>query len=393
MWTYNIVGIISLVAYANSLSEGDSCTKKDGSQGVCKAITNCPSALEDIKRHSPPTPCGFVNFDPIVCCGETVVPEPVTPKKRGRGRKTTTTQRPVEVKFSLECPIAERTGRKAYDKCLEYQEKYVYPCRPGPTQGMVRVDQCNREPEGLITGGENAKDGEFPHMALLGYGEGSIVWMCGGVIISERFVLTAGHCSSSRSHGVVKKILVGILKSKDDGDPSRQYDVTVKKHPDYKPPSKYNDIALLKTDRDIQLSRYVVPACLHDGGALSNDSAVITGWGTTVFRQREVPEVLQKATVTRFEDSECSKKFKNLRHMAKGYDAETQLCYGDRVSNKDSCEGDSGGPLQVNQPNVRCMYWIIGITSWGKWCGVAGEPGIYTRVSHYLQWIENEVWP
>lgn len=42
--------------------------------------------------------------------------------------------------------------------------------------------------------------------------------------------------------------------------------------------------------------------------------------------------------------------------------------------------------------NLR-VYNIIGITSFGRVCGISGAPGIYTRVYNYLAWIENIVWP
>lgn len=58
-------------------------------------------------------------------------------------------------------------------------------------------------------------------------------------------------------------------------------------------------------------------------------------------------------------------------------------------------QGDSGGPLQIKDNNPdRCIYYIVGITSFGKTvCGAKDSPAIYTRVSHYLSWIEATVWP
>ena len=54
-----------------------------------------------------------------------------------------------------------------------------------------------------------------------------------------------------------------------------------------------------------------------------------------------------------------------------------------------------GGPLQIyNKEKVNCMYTIIGVVSYGQAdCGTLGIPGIYTRVFHYLDWIESIVWP
>lgn len=53
-----------------------------------------------------------------------------------------------------------------------------------------------------------------------------------------------------------------------------------------------------------------------------------------------------------------------------------------------------GGPLQVyNEDNIPCMYTIIGVTSFGiQECGTIGVPGIYIKVHHYLDWIEEIVW-
>lgn len=69
------------------------------------------------------------------------------------------------------------------------------------------------------------------------------------------------------------------------------------------------------------------------------------------------------------------------------------MCAGDPQHVKDTCQGDSGGPIQVTRwiDNL-LMYRVIGITSFGKRCASA-TPGVYTRVSEYLDWIESVVWP
>lgn len=56
-------------------------------------------------------------------------------------------------------------------------------------------------------------------------------------------------------------------------------------------------------------------------------------------------------------------------------------------------QGDSGGPLQRILAEPYCMYSIVGVTSFGKFCAFKLSPAIYTRVSSYLDWIETIVWP
>ena len=56
----------------------------------------------------------------------------------------------------------------------------------------------------------------------------------------------------------------------------------------------------------------------------------------------------------------------------------------------DTCQGDSGGPLVCsngkNSYGVQ-QYALFGVTSWGKGCGKE-TPGVYTKVSMYLDWIK-----
>uniref|UniRef100_A0A8D8E290 Serine protease snake n=2 Tax=Culex pipiens TaxID=7175 RepID=A0A8D8E290_CULPI len=75
--------------------------------------------------------------------------------------------------------------------------------------------------------------------------------------------------------------------------------------------------------------------------------------------------------------------------------ADSQLCARSPVDEqqRDTCRGDSGGPLQVALAGHRCLYYLIGITSFGKGCGAPGTAGVYTRVAAYLEWIEGIVWP
>lgn len=69
-----------------------------------------------------------------------------------------------------------------------------------------------------------------------------------------------------------------------------------------------------------------------------------------------------------------------------------QICAGG-YQGKDSCGGDSGGPLTtVNKFDELPRYIQYGIVSYGpRHCGTEGKPGIYTRVFKYMTWILDSI--
>ncbi|EDX16023.1 GD11950, partial [Drosophila simulans] len=73
-----------------------------------------------------------------------------------------------------------------------------------------------------------------------------------------------------------------------------------------------------------------------------------------------------------------------------GYNATTQLCIGSQ-EHKDTCNGDSGGPVLICHDEHPCMYHVMGITSVGVACDTPDVPGMYTRVHFYLDWIKQQL--
>ncbi|XP_068626038.1 trypsin-1-like [Battus philenor] len=420
MVLYVVLLYLYFITSTKSQGVGEDCYK-NCVRGTCLLLQDCQASIRELRNRIMPQVCSFVGMDSVVCCTEaprprsgTLRPPLLTTTKRTR---TTTEYIPPVIDYKFNEPdygvegncdpippelTSPKTGQKAWDKCIEYQEKFVYPCENVNTLAAdvthvqkARVYRCNHNADVLIVGGVNATASEFPHMALLGFGDDidTIQWLCGGSIISERFILTAGHCTYSVTVGPLTYALVGVLSRTEAVDSSQRYRIKdIIRHPGYKASRKYNDIALLKTDTEILLSSKVVPACLHVDTQADDQQALVTGWGATRNRG-PISDVLQKVILNKFDQAECATLFPRSFRMPHGYDLFTQICYGDKKQSKDSCQGDSGGPLQLKSQRIRCMYTVVGVTSFGRGCGFIGQAGVYTRVSAYVPWIESVVWP
>lgn len=66
------------------------------------------------------------------------------------------------------------------------------------------------------------------------------------------------------------------------------------------------------------------------------------------------------------------------------------MCAGLEKGGKDACQGDSGSPMMI--VDDRTKRWTeIGIVSAGIGCALPKLPGIYTRTSWYLNWIQEMI--
>lgn len=100
-----------------------------------------------------------------------------------------------------------------------------------------------------------------------------------------------------------------------------------------------------------------------------------------------------KVSLTVYPNDVCRRNFAagRMSVLPNGI-TDSMLCAGQMDGKGDTCQGDSGGPLQVVLDEPYCMYSVIGITSFGKFCGFAKAPAIYSNVADYVDWIESIVW-
>ncbi|KAK0084919.1 hypothetical protein PV325_006121 [Microctonus aethiopoides] len=384
------------------LYEGDSCRLEDNSSGVCKRLKNCQEVYQQIISGKLPTSsCGYISYEPIVCCP---LPETITNTISSVTRRSTEESTLTVTDESVNVPMWEKiNGRSALSrrKCEEYS-KAVYTTVIPPTLAVnrkpVNVSLCSIKSQKLIVGGTKAEPKEFPHMAAVGFNSKSvgIIWLCGGTLVSELFVLSAAHCTYALGMGNAAWIRVGdlILKSDvDDARPQVRRIVKRIRYPDYKKPLEYHDIALLKMERPVKFDAWVRPSCLPSFGEVENvEKAIATGWGRVDWADEDGSDHLLKVTLPIVPHRICNSSFGSAvdYKLNRGIIDEWQICAGEE--GRDTCQGDSGGPLTIYDPQFTCMYDVIGVTSLGRLCG-SEIPGVYTRVYNYIAWLENTIWP
>ncbi|XP_055679536.1 serine protease easter-like [Lutzomyia longipalpis] len=400
---------------------GKSCLTPNMEYGECIEWAKCPNIYTSMANRPLNVPnraffasslCAISNDKVFVCCKAT--------KSNSDGSCATPDQRPGKCIHLEECasiydalrfkrPLTEEDRSfMRRSQCGGYQGGRIKVCCPGedtllpaPGQGCGTMTMGN-----YVYGGERTLIDEFPWTVLLEYQkpQNKTDFHCGGILISNRYVLTAAHCVRGIHFPESWKLIRCRLGEfdlstdqdcdEDDCAPPPQ-DIPVEDvivHSGYESASRnqLNDIALIRLRYPATLGAFVQPICLHRKmESKPGMKLYVAGWGRT--ESAAFSPVKLKVQLQYVSPLICNIVYKREDVSI----TRNHICAGGQ-KDKDSCKGDSGSALfaMANSTEHQPYWFCAGIVSFGpSICGLDGWPGVYTYVPSYYQWILENMKP
>ncbi|NWQ78836.1 PROC protein, partial [Columbina picui] len=253
-----------------------------------------------------------------------------------------------------------------------------FPC------GRVKMndDEAKAEFRIRLIEGKVGRRGSSPWQIMLQNSKGK--FLCGGVLIHPSWVLTAAHCTEAEEGLKVRAGKFHRLRIE-----AEEQTIWVDKcvtHENYTKETSDNDIAMLHLAEPVMYNKYALPICLPTRDLAEQEltrsgrQMVVTGWGST-SDMNNYSTFLSYIEIPMAPRNECAQA---MRFAI----SDNMLCAGSLGDRKDSCSGDSGGPMITKYRNT---WFLVGLVSWGEGCGRKGKFGVYTKVSQYLEWIQHHI--
>ncbi|XP_041527059.1 transmembrane protease serine 11G [Microtus oregoni] len=207
------------------------------------------------------------------------------------------------------------------------------------------------------------------------------IHLCGASLIGSQWLLTSAHCFDTYKNPKLWTVSFGTTLS---------HPLTTRKiasiiiHENYAAHKHDDDIAVVKLSSPVLFSENLRRVCLPDATfqVLPKSKVFVTGWGA-LKANGPFPNSLQEVEIEIISNDVC-----NQVNVYGGAISSGMICAGFLTGKLDACEGDSGGPLVI--PHDGNIWYLLGIVSWGIDCGKENKPGIYTRVTHYRNWIKSK---
>ncbi|CAB3222204.1 unnamed protein product [Arctia plantaginis] len=215
---------------------------------------------------------------------------------------------------------------------------------------------------------------KYPVLAQLlldAWGSQEYLQHCAGIILTSRHVLSAAHCFQYNENTKRKTRGGAMHKLK-----------TIITHEDFNKYYYTNDIAIVIVSKQFTFNNNVKQSTIIKQGVEINvDSPCqLVGWGV-LEPDGPQPDQLQHTILNIIDHKTCEYRYSTIGAVIQ----DSMMCAGRLdTAGPDGCFGDSGGPLFYKG-------LVVGLVSFGYSCGHKYYPGVYTKVSHFTNWVVNTV--
>jgi len=229
-----------------------------------------------------------------------------------------------------------------------------------------------------IIHGTVAKHGQFPYQAALYMDSSSF---CGGSLISNQWVLTAGHCGYRHTRFTIYLGAQEVQKPSENG---REVITSTAGmvHENYNPNLLDNDVCLVRLPREIKLTPLIqtinLPPRSYASQSFEGQAVTVSGWGKPTDSSYTISPVLQYADLKVISNAQCAQEYGNI--------ISSKIICCAAPGGLSTCNGDSGGPLVKRESDGTVTH--IGVVSFvsSRGCG-SGAPSGYDRTASFLDWI------
>ena len=232
-----------------------------------------------------------------------------------------------------------------------------------------------------IVGGQVATNGRYPYAQVsLQYDNDHY---CGGTLIADELVLTAYHCWDNFDMVEFHRFDFSNSTEVTDVIPASG----LFWHPEYDEDNYHFDVLIVKLSRPVSPESGLSPIRVNRESDIPASGQVLTavGWGVLDDTDDPMfPTELHEVELKYIPPEFCEKVKTSDGEEFGQYLTSDMMCAG--AVGKDSCYGDSGGPLILkgDTPDEDVQ---IGVVSWGISCA-GNYPGVYSRLSESFDWIQ-----
>ncbi|XP_062559555.1 brachyurin-like [Armigeres subalbatus] len=240
----------------------------------------------------------------------------------------------------------------------------------------------NAVPNRRITNGQEATPGQFPYqIALLSTFTGG-TGLCGGSVLTANYILTAAHCVQNALGGTAIMGAHNRLLTEDTQQRIAFSSAGINMHPGYTSTNIRNDIATVRLNSAISFNDRVVPTSIPAAGdsrSFAGWTGTVSGFGRTSDASTATSAVVMFTSNPIMTEADCLSSWGGNTNIIQAQN----ICLSG-AGGRSSCNGDSGGPLAVQDSGSL----QVGIVSFGSAAGCSiGMPSVYVRVSHFRDWI------